>query len=169
MRVLAQLLYLKGPIQLYRLQSRRIQTTSTVVLDVDASLADSAPDEGISYSLSGVDAKAFTLAENGSLSFNASPDFEAAQDADRDNIYDVKITATATGETGEVVSSDKAVQIEVTDILEISPEIKFTSPSFSVVSENTDDIVLDVDAALDEGVLDGNIVYSLSGADADVV
>jgi len=42
----------------------------------------------------GNDASDFTLASNGGLSFNATPDYESPADYDTNNIYDLTLTAT---------------------------------------------------------------------------
>ena len=56
----------------------------------------------------GNDASDFTLASNGGLSFNASPDYESPADYDTNNIYDLKLTATDGIET---VSQDFSVVV----------------------------------------------------------
>ena len=72
----------------------------------------------VTYTLSGVDAGAFTLdAMSGALSFDASPDFEDPTDAGEDNVYDVTITATDVA--GNDIGLD--VAIEVTDVAEMAP------------------------------------------------
>ena len=56
----------------------------------------------------GNDASDFTLASNGGLSFNASPDYESPADYDTNNIYDLTLTATDSIET---VSQDFSVVV----------------------------------------------------------
>jgi hypothetical protein len=56
----------------------------------------------------GNDASDFTLASDGGLSFNASPDYESPADYDTNNIYDLTLTATDGVET---VSQDFSVVV----------------------------------------------------------
>ena len=56
----------------------------------------------------GNDASDFTLASNGELSFNATPDYENPADYDNNNIYDLTLTATDGIET---VSQDFSVVV----------------------------------------------------------
>ena len=56
----------------------------------------------------GNDASDFTLASDGGLSFNATPDYESPADYDTNNIYDLKLTATDGIET---VSQDFSVVV----------------------------------------------------------
>ena len=62
------------------------------------------------WTLSGDDAGDFNISSGGELTFAASPDFEAAADADMNNVYQVTVEAEAGGETGMV-----AVTVTVTN------------------------------------------------------
>ncbi len=64
------------------------------------------------WSLGGDDASAFALSENGVLTFDPAPDFEARADADRDNAYEVTIRANDGGLTGDL---DVRVRVEGVD------------------------------------------------------
>ena len=67
------------------------------------------------WSVSGADMDDFTIgATDGMLMFAASPNYEAATDADTDNIYQVTVQGNAGGEMGEV-----AVTVTVTDVDEV--------------------------------------------------
>ena len=66
------------------------------------------------WSLSGADMDDFTIGDDGMLMFVASPNYEAAADADTDNIYQVTVQANAGGEMGEV-----AVTVTVTNVEEL--------------------------------------------------
>ena len=73
--------------------------------------AEDADGDTLVYSLSGMDAALFTIdADRGEVSFIAAPDFEMPGDADRDNVYDITVTAfDGTNRT------DHNVAITVTD------------------------------------------------------
>lgn len=63
----------------------------------------------------GEDKDLFTINQKtGVLRFNDSPDFEAPQDADGDNVYEVDVAATDKG--GAV--SHQALSVSVTDVVE---------------------------------------------------
>ena len=80
-------------------------------------VATDANGDSLVYSLSGVDAALFMIdADTGEVSFMAAPDFEAPGDADRDNVYDIIVTASdGTNQT------DQPVAITVTDENELIP------------------------------------------------
>ena len=61
--------------------------------------ADPESDTPITWSVAGADGAKFT-AEGGALMFKAKPDFEAATDANGDNVYEVTVVATAGGKAG---------------------------------------------------------------------
>ena len=63
------------------------------------------------WTLSGDDAGDFAISNDGELTFTASPDYEAAADADTNNVYQVTVEADAGGETGTV-----AVSVTVTNV-----------------------------------------------------
>ena len=108
------------------------------------------------YSLSGTDAALFTInANTGAVSFIAAPDFEAPGDDDRDNVYDIIVTASD-GEN----NTNHNVAITVTNENDNIPV--FTSPATANVRENQV-------AAYETAVTDADgdtLVYSLSGTDS---
>ena len=68
-------------------------------------------DESIEWALTGIDADDFEITGNGGLSFKATPDYEAATDANRNNEY--WVTVVATDDQGK--SASKAVTVTVTN------------------------------------------------------
>src|SRR5262249_44850288 len=71
--------------------------TSTVAYDADATDADLTPAfSTITYSLSaGGDNEFFNIkSTNGQVTFKVSPNFEAPQDADNNNVYDIVVHAS---------------------------------------------------------------------------
>ena len=101
-------------------------------LDNDATNGgDGTADSGVTYSLSGTDASAFTIdAGTGALSFASAPDFESPTDSDGNNEYVVDVTA----DDGEA-SNNTAVQsltITVTDVTETP--VATTSAASAVTS-----------------------------------
>ena len=80
-------------------------------------VATDADGDTLVYSLSGTDAGLFTInANTGEVRFMAAPDFEAPGDADRDNVYDIIVTASD-GDN----STNHNVAITVTDEYDLIP------------------------------------------------
>ena len=118
--------------------------------------ATDADGDALVYSLSGTDAARFTIdADTGEVRFREAPDFEAPGDDDRDNVYDIIVTASdGTNRT------DHNVAITVTNENDNIPA--FTSPAAANAQENQTAAYMA--AATDA---DGDtLVYSLSGTDA---
>ena len=68
----------------------------------------------LTYSLSGTDASLFMIdSSTGEVSFINAPDFESPDDAGRDNVYDIIVTAS-----DGTNSTDQSVAITVTDVNE---------------------------------------------------
>ena len=60
-----------------------------------ATYAITDPDgNAITWSIAGTDAARFSINEDGELSFKSSPDYEAPNDANTDNVYEVTIRAS---------------------------------------------------------------------------
>ncbi|MDO9382680.1 MAG: cadherin domain-containing protein, partial [Hyphomicrobiaceae bacterium] len=71
------------------------ENTAGTVYTVTSNNESAAP---VKYSLTGTDAALFNIDENtGAISFKANADYESAQDAGRNNIYDVVVHASTTG------------------------------------------------------------------------
>ena len=133
--------------------------TARVAEDQTAAYTAIATDDdgdSLRYSLSGTDAALFTINETtGEVSFIAPPDFENPDDAGRNNVYD--ITVTASDDTND---TNHDVAITVTNVNDNTPS--FTSPDSADVEENQ---TLAYTAMATDG--DGDtLTYSLSGADA---
>ena len=123
-----------------------------------AAVATDADGDSLSYSLSGTDAGLFTIdANTGEVRFMAAPDFEAPGDDDRDNVYDITVTASDGAN-----SANHNVAITVTNENDNAPT--FTSPATVSVAENQ---VATYEAAAAATDADGDSLrYSLSGTDA---
>ena len=79
--------------------------------------------EDLAWSIAGgADAGAFTLTEAGALSFKASKDFEAADDADGDGTYEVTVRVTDGANP-----VDAALTVGLTDVDEIAPALTAAS------------------------------------------
>jgi hypothetical protein len=87
----------------------------TIVTGADVDL----PVQALTYSISGgVDQARFTInAVTGALNFTASPDFEAATDANGDNVYVVQVRVI----DSQGASTTQTIQVTVTDVLESAP------------------------------------------------
>ena len=86
-------------------------------------VTDLEENESPTWSLAGADRGDFTIA-GGTLRFANSPDFEQPADADRNNVYEVTVRATA-----GIHTIEQAVTVRVTDVDE--PPV-LTGPPTSV-------------------------------------
>ena len=137
--------------------SASVVENSTAVLTLEASDADSAP-EDLSLSLTvneegGADNALFTIGANNLLSFINAPDYENPQDADGDNVYEVEV---------EVFDGDNAVTQAIT--VTVTPENDNTpafdsSDSASVVENSTAVLTL---AASDDDLPPETLTFSLT-------
>ena len=126
---------------------------------VYTAMATDADGDALSYSLSGTDAALFTIdPTTGAISFIAPPDAENPGDADRDNVYDIVVTASdGPNRTNQLVA------ITVTNVNDNTPS--FTSTDSASVAENqrVDSVVYRAMATDADG---DPLSYSLSGTDA---
>lgn len=139
-----------------------IAENQTNAIDVNAT-----DNTSISYSISGVDASAFTIsATTGEVTFTQAPDFENPIDSNADNSY--QLTVTATDATSN--STSQAVTIVVTDIDEIEPSITISASSSSRVmtaNQRTDDPTLTITFTLSEAAAAAPNDFSVG--DIDVI
>ncbi len=72
----------------------------------------------IEWSLSGADAAMFAISADGALSFKSSPNFESADDADADNIYNVTVNAArgSRNVSVTVTNVDEAGSVSLNDL-----------------------------------------------------
>ena len=124
-------------------------------------VATDADNDPLTYSLSGTDAALFTIDSNtGVVSFIEAPDFENPNDAGRNNVYNIIVTAS--DNTGGTPNTNQAVAITVTGVNDNAPV--FTSPATANVEENEAAAYTAVATDADGDALS----YSLSGTDADL-
>ena len=127
--------------------------------DAYTAIAEDADNDALTYSLSGTDAGLFTInATTGEVRFTDAPDFEIPGDANRDNDYEIIVTAS----DGATTDATRAVTITVTDEDEVGNAPAFTSPDSASVEENQ---TMAYTAMATDG--DGDdLTYRLSGTDA---
>ena len=116
----------------------------------------------LTYSISdGDDQALFEIDEtSGEVSFLVAPDFEAAADADTNNIYNFTVTVTATSSDGSATeTATQHVEITVTDDLSEVAQPVFTSDAASSTPENT----LATGYRAQADVAQGALNYSISG------
>ena len=123
-------------------------------------LTGDTPIGNVIYSLSGIDVDDFSVdAANGVVSM-VGRDFENPVDEDTDNIYEITLIAT----DDDANSATQSWTVSVADVIEVA---NFTIPVIADVNiaENTayanPAITLTGDTPI------GNVIYSLSGVDAD--
>ena len=111
----------------------------------------------------------FEIAEDGSISFKASPDAEDSQDENADNVYVIQVTATAEDADSNTISSEtQDVAVIVTNVNEATDGVIFDSGLVATVEENIDShtVVLEMGAEFNGGAAERLITYDLAGADA---
>ena len=112
----------------------------------------------MSYSISGgTDSAKFSInSSSGVVGFKTSPDFETPTDAGGDNVYDLIVSAT---ESGNTRSATQSVAVTVTDVGDAAPG--FTSASSATFAENGTGAVYTAVATPD--VTGASMTYSISG------
>ena len=72
-------------------------------------------EDALTYTVSGDDDGKFTIgSNNGQLTFDASPDFEARGSADGDNVYEVTVKAASTDDAEGATEKSTTVDVMVT-------------------------------------------------------
>ena len=92
--------------------------------------------DAVTWSVSGTDAARFSISEDGELTFRSSPDYEAPNDANADNVFEVTVRAS----DGNLVST-LDVEVTVTDVNESGV---VTGPTSVDYAENGTTIVADI-------------------------
>ena len=109
----------------------------------------------MTWSIAGTDAARFSINEDGELSFRSWPDYEAPNDANTDNVYEVTIRAS----DGDLMST-LDVEVTVTDANESG---NITGPTTVNYPENGTGTVATYSAADPDG---DEVTWSIAGTDA---
>ena len=121
-----------------------------------ATYAITDPDgDDVTWSIAGTDAARFSIDENGELSFRSSPNYEAPNDADQDNVYEVTVR-TSDGN----LASTLDVEVTVTDANESGA---ITGPTSIDYPENDTTTVATYSATDPDG---DDVTWSVAGTDA---
>jgi Ca2+-binding RTX toxin-like protein len=93
-----------------------VPENTTHVTTIEASDVDAG--RALTYSITGgADAEFFVIdPTSGALAFSSAPDFEAPQDQDADNVYDVTVRVSDNGE--RPLTDDQDYRVRVTDVRE---------------------------------------------------
>ena len=89
-----------------------------VVADYTATGSDGA---SVSWSLGGPDGGDFSISRNGQLTFKRSPNFEAPADANRDNTYEITITARAGSDRDQLDVTVNVTNMDEEGAVSLSP------------------------------------------------
>ena len=123
----------------------------------------------IVWSLSGDDSGKFTIATDGTITFNTAPDYENPTDADNNNTYVVTVTATDEATN----ASTQTLTVTVLDLDEVGPTITgpdgsggTTTGATSAISVDENQTAVTQMTATDDVSASGDIVWSLSGDDS---
>ncbi len=110
--------------------------------------------DGITWNIAGVDAPRFSIEPTGELTFKSAPDYEKPRDANKDNVYEVTVTAT----DGNLEST---LDIEVT-VANANEPVTITGSASVTYAENNATAVAVYSATDPDG--DG-IMWGVAGAD----
>ncbi len=138
-----------------------VNENETAVATLTAS-DDDTPSGGLTWTIpsgtdGGADAGKFTLSSTGVLAFISARDYEAPDDADTDNVYDV--TVQVSDGTNTVTA---ALQVTVGNVIELTT---LTGPSSVAFPENSWSRVATFTASSEEDR--AGIVWTLGGTDSD--
>ena len=111
--------------------------------------------DDVTWSIAGTDAARFSINEDGELSFRSSPDYEAPNDANTDNVYEVTIRAS----DGDLMST-LDVEVTVTDANESG---NITGPASVEYPENGTTTVATYSITDPDG---DDVTWSIAGTDA---
>ena len=111
--------------------------------------------DDVTWSIAGTDAARFSINEGGELSFRSSPDYEAPNDANTDNVYEVTIRAS----DGDLMST---LNVEVT-ITDANESGNITGPTTVNYPENGTTTVATYSITDPEG---DDVTWSIAGTDA---
>ncbi len=127
------------------------QTAVTTVLAIDSN------GNAVTYAISGgVDAAKFTLNPvSGVLEFIAAPDYELPTDSDKNNVYDVQVSAS----DGSLTDT-QTLQVSIADVAENQPP-SIVNPSSITYSENASAVVMDINTTHKTESEGKGLVYSL--------
>ncbi len=135
-----------------------VKENTTAVLTFEAS--DTDDDDTMAWSVeTDDDGSFFEISPSGALSFTTAPDFENKQDAGANNVYDVTVKVTDSGDQTDT----HGLAVTVTDVNE-APEISTTTPSISKPEGTATSEVLETYAASDPE--SDSLTWTLSGEDA---
>ncbi|RYZ47853.1 MAG: hypothetical protein EOO14_22960, partial [Chitinophagaceae bacterium] len=140
--------------------NKSVTENTTAVTDVDATDANA---DQISYSIAcGADAGRFLInPTTGVLTFAAMPDFEAPQDANGNNIYEVVVRASD-GKT----ALDQTINVTVTDVTEL-PSI--TINDVSTAEGNSGSTTFTFTVSLSSPAPTGGVTFDIATADGSAI
>ena len=93
---------------------------------VAAYMANDLDDDELTWGITGTDVAWFSISRVGELTFNSAPDYEKPRDANKDNVYEVTVTAS----DGNLMSS-LDVEITVTNVNETTSIDGLTTVDYS--------------------------------------
>ena len=96
---------------------------------------------GHSYVIGGTDASLFNLTSSGSLSFRSAPDFEAAGDADGDNVYEIIVTVDD-GQSSNNINS-ASIEVVVNDVTNVNRDATTGADTLTALNTQEDIFVFD--------------------------
>ena len=138
--------------------SYSIDENLTNIAANDNPATDEETTDTLDYSITGTDAALFNVdAANGDLSFKTAPDYEDAQDSNKDNVYRFNLIATDDG--GK--TAKQAIEVEVDDVA-AALTMAATSPT---VNEGVTGVIVTPTLTNDDSSND--VTFTFNGGDDD--
>ena len=110
--------------------------------------------QSVTWSLSGTDSGDFSISTTGKLTFKTPPDYEAPADANRDNVYLVRVRADDGSHIGDLAVTVTVTHQNEAPIVTGNTEVSYPEAGTAMVGAYR--------ATDDDG---GSVTWSLSGAD----
>ena len=133
------------------------ENLTDIAANVNPATDEETPDT-LTYSITGTDAALFNVdAANGDLSFKTAPDYEDAQDSNKDNVYRFNLISTDDGG----MTAKQAIEVEVDDV---SAALTM-SLSSTTVNEGVTGVVVTPTLTNDDSSND--VTFTFNGGDDD--
>jgi hypothetical protein len=131
----------------------------SVYTSVTPNLSGATPIGSVTYTLGGTDAAAFTINETTGVVGMVARDYENAEDANTDNVYELSITATDS-------DSNEASEAWTVTVDNVTETVTFTIDAISDANVDENSIYTSVKPNLSGATPIGSVTYTLGGTDA---
>ena len=110
----------------------------------------------VSWRLSGLDAADFSISSAGQLTFRSTPNFESPADSDRDNIYEITVSARSGSVQDEVGVTVEVVNVDEEGNVALSPQRGTVGSRMTATLTDPDGDISGIDWEWERS-MDGNV------------